>query len=564
MRRLALASARMRWGARSLVKGIGTQALALVIVMACVGSVRATSLEQGAGVGIGRAEHISYGSTDLPVGVAAEDEVAGAVIAEPVIGTSGGALVINATFDSSITTDPNAAAIEAMINDAIAIFESQFNDPITVSILFRYSTTDPGGAALGSGVLALSDVGLYAIPWTNYINALVADATTANDTTANASLPGSPLSTNVVASSADGRAIGMNTPPVVFADGSVGVGGSYDGIVTLNSNQPFAFTRPPTSSTYDALRSTEHEMDEVLALGSYLNGGGSDLRPQDLFTWSAPGTRNVHSSGTRYFSIDGGATDIVGFNQKRTGDFGDWLSGACPQATPYVQNAFGCKNQVSDVTSTSPEGINLDVVGYDLITVPTTTSTTTTTTTLMPLCASTPASGCRLAAAGGASVQLKEDIADTTKNQFKWKWAKGAATMLSDFKDPVGGSATYRVCVYDGSLNAQPLMEMDVPPGGTCGTAPCWKASGASGFSYKNKAGTTTGITAMKLKAGVTGKAGVQARGKGANLPMPTLGLTLPVTVQLLAKDVSSTECWQTTFTAAKTNDPAQFSAKGP
>jgi hypothetical protein len=37
---------------------------------------------------------------------------------------SGGALVITPTFDSSITGDPNAAAIEAMITNAINVFES--------------------------------------------------------------------------------------------------------------------------------------------------------------------------------------------------------------------------------------------------------------------------------------------------------------------------------------------------------------------------------------------------------------------------------------------------------
>jgi hypothetical protein len=56
----------------------------------------------------------------------------------------------------------------------------------------------------------------------------------------------------------------------------------------------------------------------------------------------------------------------VGFNQDADGDFGDWLSSACPQVNPYVQNAFGCKGQVSDVTASSPEGTNLDVIGYDL------------------------------------------------------------------------------------------------------------------------------------------------------------------------------------------------------
>src|SRR4029077_17679110 len=124
--------------------------------------------------------------------------------------------------------------------------------------------------------------------------------------------------------------------------------------------------------------------------------------------------RNLLSSGTRYFSIDGGTTDLVGFNQTSPGDFGDWLSGTCPQATPFVQNAFGCPGQAADVTGTSPEGINLDVIGYDLISATTTTTTTTstttsttTTTTLPALCTSVPAVGCRLAAPGAASVLLK-------------------------------------------------------------------------------------------------------------------------------------------------------------
>ena len=63
-------------------------------------------------------------------------------------------LIIHATFDSSITGNPNAAAIEAMINRAIAIYESLFTDPITVQILFRYSTTAPDGTPLPAGTAA--------------------------------------------------------------------------------------------------------------------------------------------------------------------------------------------------------------------------------------------------------------------------------------------------------------------------------------------------------------------------------------------------------------------------
>jgi len=150
------------------------------------------------------------------------------------------------------------------------------------------------------------------------------------------------------------------------ANGSVN-GGPYDGIVSINSAQPFQFTRPPSANNFDALGTTEHEMDEVLGLGSHINSGSNDLQPQDLFSWSSPGNRNISSTGSRYFSIDNGNTDIVGFNQDPNGDFGDWLSEPCPQANPFVQNAFGCAGQFSDVTATSPEGINLDVIGYDLV-----------------------------------------------------------------------------------------------------------------------------------------------------------------------------------------------------
>jgi len=163
--------------------------------------------------------------------------------------------------------------------------------------------------------------------------------------------------------------VSLNTPPAMFANGAVG-GGTFDGIVSLNSAAPLQLTRPTSAGNYDAQRQTEHEIDEVLGLGSRLSIGGSDLRPQDLFSWSSAGTRNLTSSGIRYFSINRGTSKIVYFNQTSPGDFGDWLSTACPQAHPYVQNAFTCPGQFSDVTVTSPEGINLDVIGYNLVNSP--------------------------------------------------------------------------------------------------------------------------------------------------------------------------------------------------
>jgi len=276
-------------------------------------------------------------------------------------------LIINPTFDSSITGNPNAAAIEAMINRAISFHESLFSDPITIQIRFRYSTTGPDGTPLPAGAAAQSTFVIYQVPWSIYIDALTADARTSNDSVANASLPVTALSPNIKSRSAGGRAVGLDTPPAMLPNGTIGQGGPYDGIVTLNSSAPYRFTRPPTPGNLDAQRSTEHEVDEVIGLGSHLGRNGNDVHPQDLFSWSSPGVRNITSSGTRYFSINGGATNIVNFNQNPDRDFGDWLSTACPQAHPYVQNAFVCAGQYSDIAATSPEGINLDVVGYDLV-----------------------------------------------------------------------------------------------------------------------------------------------------------------------------------------------------
>jgi hypothetical protein len=552
-------------GVMGLVSDLRTLRLALALGTVWVSRIYAAPLAPSGGewLTVGRAEHVNYGSTEEPRDVATEGDQ-GVVAESPAIGASGGGLVINATFDSSITADANAAAIEAMVNNAISVYHSLFSDPITVSILFRYSTTLPDGSSLPAGAVSLSETGLYAVPWHAYVNALIADATTANDATANASLPGSVLSTNILAASANGRAVGLSTPPAVFADGSVGAGGSFDGIVTLNSVAPFKFTRPPSSGMFDALRATEHEIDEVLGFGSYLNIGGSNLRPQDLFSWSAQGTRNLAASGSRYLSIDGGTTDIVGFNQTSPGDFGDWLSGSCPQANPLVQVAFGCTGQTSDVTGNSPEGTNLDVIGYDLMTSmstttttirfagtlapsTTTTVTTTTTTTLLP-CETAPATGCQDAASRRAHVELGKD-------KIAWRWISSAAVATNDFGSPTT-TTDYVLCVYD--LTGIRLTAR-VPPGRMCGNRPCWRRLSSTGFTYGDRAGTPEGMTKLVLRSGGAGKGRITVKGGGINLHLPTLPLTSPVRVQLRQ---SSNACWEATYSTASKNTANKFKAK--
>lgn len=177
-------------------------------------------------------------------------------------------------------------------------------------------------------------------------------------------------------------------------------------------------------------------------------------------------------------------------------------------------------------------------------------------------CAETPAIGCRSAAAG----KSKFDIADkdgTTKDSLKWKWSKGEETTLDDLSDAVLGAAAYHFCVYDASVSPQPLIDSGVSAGGDCGGKSCWKALGTKGYSYKDKLGFAGGITGLKLKSGIAGKAQIQTKAKGDGLLLPTLPLTGPVVVQLLIDNGSTVECWQTSFTDPPLkNEATQFKAK--
>ena len=267
-------------------------------------------------------------------------------------------LVITPTFDSTITSDPNAAAVEGVINTAINTYEADFSDPINVTIKFQEMTSG----------LGQSNTTLYKINYSDFYNALVADAKTANDAIALASLPngsaaGSPNpvtgSTTINVKTAELRALGFNGalfPPI----------GGFDGTIGLNTDITTPGS-PGSSLQYSLLATTEHEIDEVLGLGSDLPGGGffNDPAPEDLFRYDSAGNRSytTNSTAKAFFSING-TTDLAQFdNQNDGGDFGDWQSNPLPPGVlPKVQDAFATPgaNPALSVELTA-----LDVIGYD-------------------------------------------------------------------------------------------------------------------------------------------------------------------------------------------------------
>ena len=292
-------------------------------------------------------------------------------------------LIITPTFDSSITSDPNHVGIENTIEAAINVFETTYSNPITVSILFQE------GGGLGE-----SQVGfVYTPSYLSFYNKLVStdanSAAIAGLTANGGDSATNPItgSTGIDLKSANARALGYaGANPLCNPTGTSGsltcsstdsayhAGTTVDGIVSVNTSITYP-PQPDNGSNYGLMSVTEHEIDEILGLGSSLpdteassgtvNFADGNPAPEDLFRYSAPnvfGSKvNCASPAAAYFSYSG-ATDLTNFNNAcNGGDFGDWATGASPQ----VQDAFG--NASAPDPAYGPNEIAaMSAIGYTL------------------------------------------------------------------------------------------------------------------------------------------------------------------------------------------------------
>ena len=261
------------------------------------------------------------------------------------------ALVINPIFETGLS----AAAI-AVINTAIGFYESTFSDTITVNIDFHNMTSGLGA----------SESVIYDVTYADYRSLLTVDASSANDFTALAHLPASVPGGNIIIKSADARAVGFNAPGMTFTlanSGGFCIGSNLDGCVGLNVG-----LTTTGGGAYSLLDTVEHEIDEVLGLGSSLLAGNQTQAyksAEDLFRYSSAGvlSYDLACNVAAYFSIDGGVTHLNAFNNcNNGGDYGDWVTHTPSQ----VQDAFTNGSDSSGLTVNSSEVTALDVIGYTL------------------------------------------------------------------------------------------------------------------------------------------------------------------------------------------------------
>lgn len=288
-------------------------------------------------------------------------------------------LIIDPTFDSSIATQTDAAAIEGAINAAISAVEADITNNVTATIDFKAVTTGLGE----------SNTYIYTLSYYNYYNALktidTAPGASLAQQDAFASLgaaPTGPSSGNPVNSSTQVDLTGPNARILGFSASPPP--GDYDTVISVNTS----LTSPPNSlSGYYGLQSVAaHEIDEALGIGgtgSTLGDSTTAVGALDLYrytcsvtitatltcpagdasrSWSTVQTTNPYS----YFSINGGATILSFFNQTSGADYADWLSNPIPPLGfgPQVQDAYG--EPGTDPSLGVNELMALNAIGYNL------------------------------------------------------------------------------------------------------------------------------------------------------------------------------------------------------
>lgn len=303
-------------------------------------------------------------------------------------GTPAPAVTIIASYDPSITA--NAAAL-ADIQSIVTYYDALFTNSATVNIYFQFGTTGLGESSTAQ----------VTVPYGAWVGALNGSNTYAQSASSVLLNDGDPLAAEdsgfVTLTDANARALGFsastpndpgsNCVSTPTPNNPANIVCGNDATITISATQPYEYNQTATSGDFDFYMVAEHELDEVLGIGSelnYLNTSiptGTTFAAEDYFRYACGGGAfdvTLSTTDNVCFSFNGGVSDVAGaqFYQGANGpgDYNDWIWGSgsggafpCPPTTAYVQDAFVCAGDIpsSYVGTNSPEGIVLQTLGYN-------------------------------------------------------------------------------------------------------------------------------------------------------------------------------------------------------
>jgi hypothetical protein len=176
-------------------------------------------------------------------------------------------------------------------------------------------------------------------------------------------------------------------------------------------------------------------------------------------------------------------------------------------------------------------------------------------------CTPAPQPGCKQPTIPGRGMFRFRDPTNPRFRSLAWRWARGQEVSALELGDPQTTDSV-AFCVYDGSAQTQPLMDLRVPAGGGCTNVPCWQPVGAAGrrFDYFDTARFVGGLEQIRLLAKPEGRGRASVVARKDNLTLPATPLTPPVTVQLQAENGT---CWTASYsTRIIKNEGGVFRAK--
>ncbi|HZL00932.1 MAG TPA: NF038122 family metalloprotease, partial [Caulobacteraceae bacterium] len=262
---------------------------------------------------------------------------------------------IDVTYDASVANAPTG--FTTVVADVVQFYDSQFADPITLNIDVGWGEVD--GQSLDAKALGESDSNYTATSY-DYAQiraALTSSAVTAEAAGAVATLPtADPTGGGVFSlTTAEAKALGLAGASAA-PDGWVGFSGApgtFDFSVTQNGGAV-------ATNEYDLFGVVAHEFSEVMGRQMNFGAHGDVFEPLDMFDYSAPAVRSFNASAaSRYYSVDGGVSDMFDFNTDPKGDLFDFSAG------DDVADAFDAFAPAGVV---NPVGIGdltlMDVIGY--------------------------------------------------------------------------------------------------------------------------------------------------------------------------------------------------------